>query len=205
MTLNSYFSEIYCINLDRRPDRYDHAWKQFKKLGIFVKRYPAVDKRMIHHNGKISLGELACAMSHYNILKSCKEKNLKNVLIFEDDVTFRDDFYEIFNRNINKVPKWDMLYLGGNHLGGLDKIDDEIFKLKYSFAMQAYSVSNEIYDIVLEKWKQFEKPCDVSMAELHSQHDCYVIHPKNCALTWQNPNFSDILDCPCNYEFIKTT
>jgi hypothetical protein len=27
--LNNFFKKIYCINLDRRPDRWEHASEQF--------------------------------------------------------------------------------------------------------------------------------------------------------------------------------
>ena len=36
-----YFDEIYCINLDHRKDRWQHAQEEFKKVGILdrVQRY----------------------------------------------------------------------------------------------------------------------------------------------------------------------
>ena len=40
-----FFDEIYCINLDKRVDRWNSAKEQFKKLGIDnkVKRFSAVE------------------------------------------------------------------------------------------------------------------------------------------------------------------
>ena len=43
MKLNNYFDKIICINLDRRPDRWREAQEQFKKAGITVERFSAVD------------------------------------------------------------------------------------------------------------------------------------------------------------------
>ena len=37
-----YFSEIYCINLDERTDRLEHAMNEFSKAGI--NRYPELLK-----------------------------------------------------------------------------------------------------------------------------------------------------------------
>ena len=31
-----FFDAIFCINLDKRPDRWVHAQEQFKKIGILV-------------------------------------------------------------------------------------------------------------------------------------------------------------------------
>lgn len=203
MILNDYFSEIYCINLDRRPDRFHNAWRQFRKFGMYVQRYPAIDKQTLSHNGKISTGELGCGMSHYNIIKKCKENKSKNVLVFEDDVMLREDFLEIFNNTIGRVPEWDMLFFGGNHVGGLEQIDADIFKMRYSFCLHAYALRKHMFDVLLSNWGNFDKPVDVTTAELHERYNCYVIRPPNGALAWQKSNYSDIQEGERNYDFMK--
>ena len=76
-----YFDEIYCINLDSRPDRWQHAQLEFKKAGIEdrVQRFSAI---------KENDGRVGVIKSNLAIVKMAKEKNLKNVLVFEDDVEF---------------------------------------------------------------------------------------------------------------------
>ena len=50
MDLNTYFDKIICINLDRRKDRWDHSLKQFRKIGLNVKRYSAIDGNPMEWN-----------------------------------------------------------------------------------------------------------------------------------------------------------
>ena len=41
--INKYFDHIYCLNLDRRIDRWKAMSKRFKKHGIQASRFPAID------------------------------------------------------------------------------------------------------------------------------------------------------------------
>ena len=43
MTLNQYFDKIYCVNLDRRPDKWAEAVEEFKKNNMEVERFAAID------------------------------------------------------------------------------------------------------------------------------------------------------------------
>ena len=43
MKINDYFDKIICINLDKRPDRWREVQSQFKKAGISVQRFSAID------------------------------------------------------------------------------------------------------------------------------------------------------------------
>lgn len=37
------FEDVYCINLDRRPERWEFMQQQFQRMGMQVRRFPAVD------------------------------------------------------------------------------------------------------------------------------------------------------------------
>jgi hypothetical protein len=45
MSLKKYFDKIYCINLDRRTDRWDETQTELKKWGLEneVVRYSGID------------------------------------------------------------------------------------------------------------------------------------------------------------------
>ena len=67
MILKKYFNQIYCINLDRRKDRWVETVNELKKWGLFegVNRYPAVDgKDMKVDDLKINKGELGLIKTH---------------------------------------------------------------------------------------------------------------------------------------------
>ena len=65
-----FFDAIFCINLDKRPDRWIHAQEQFKKIGILdkVKRFSAIERKD---------GRLGCIKSHLEIIKYA-QKNRAN-------------------------------------------------------------------------------------------------------------------------------
>ena len=77
-----FFDEIYCINLERRTDRWNQCQSEFDKIGIAdrVIKFDAFDNKENPKKG--------CYDSHLSVIKLAYERKLKNVLIFEDDVAF---------------------------------------------------------------------------------------------------------------------
>ena len=167
MRLNNYFDKIICINLDRRSDRWMEVQQQFKKAGISVERYSAIDGNPMswnHVRNKANpletedikfRGVAGCMASHVNIWKMAKEKGWKNVLIVEDDCDFVHEVQERFTERINQVPlNWDLLYLGGIHetRGGLyipDKISQHIVKAKRMITTTCYAIKDTCYDLAI--------------------------------------------------------
>lgn len=148
MEINKFFDKIYCINLDERPDRWEKALIEFEKIGIKnVERFSAF---------KHEKGAIGCRESHLSIIKKSKEENLKNVLIFEDDVFFIEE-------NLLNIPKvlsdlknidWDLFYLGATidpNVGFMNKITDNIFKTNFAYTTHAYAINNNIYDKILSE------------------------------------------------------
>ena len=200
--LNNFFKKIYCINLDRRPDRWEHASEQFQKFGINVERFSAIDHKQLDNiPPNIQSGAYGCTLSHLGIIERCKNDNVENVLIFEDDVVLDDDILNVFENNINHIPSWDMIYFGGNHRKRPTHIDKNIYKLQYSVAMHSYACNHTMYDILLK----LENPIcfDASVAEIHNTHDCFLLAKDDgSSLTKQYPNFSDIQNGYTDYTNI---
>lgn len=65
-----FFDEIFCINLDRRADRWELAQKEFNKLGILnkVTRFSAIEN---------AHAEKGCFESHLQCIFSAKERGFK--------------------------------------------------------------------------------------------------------------------------------
>ena len=148
-----YFDEIYCINLDKRTRRWELAQNEFKKLGILdrVKRFSAIDNLG---------GKRGCFESHMKIIHMAKEKNLRNVFIFEDDVAVLPCYsHEKFEKSINflKDQTWEFFYMGGlerrikprpmyNKLK--KKYDTDVASTEFDYIMEAHSVGwNQSYAI----------------------------------------------------------
>lgn len=202
-TLNNFFEKIYCINLDRRTDRWEHACNEFEKIDTHVERFSAIDGLTLEYDGnKVSLPELGCMMSHLNIIKQCKNDNVKNVLIFEDDIKFSDNFSSIFDETIDRIPYWDMLYFGGYQIIHPTQIDTNIYKLHKCYSMHAYSVNHTIYDKIIEYSSKLEQPIDVYLSELHSSFECFLMRDGTNSLTYQIPSHSDIRNGFVDYRAI---
>lgn len=88
---------IYCINLDRRPDRWELIKKRFDSYALDVQRIPAVEMkdprvqflRSLKHGRTIdSDGYVACTFSHLVALQDAYDNGYEKVIMFEDDVRF---------------------------------------------------------------------------------------------------------------------
>jgi GR25 family glycosyltransferase involved in LPS biosynthesis len=113
--------KIYFINLDRRPDRYEHFLRQcYEKQIDYSKviRYKALDgktykfnnteldmfKNVDYKNQHYVNNIMGNQLSHYNILKEMIEHNYKHIIIFQDDVILRKDFTKEINKLIKNIP-----------------------------------------------------------------------------------------------------
>jgi hypothetical protein len=104
-----FFDAIYCINLDRQPDRWEAIGRRFRRLGIErkVRRFSAVETPWNHHIG--------CALSHRGIVEEARRQQLKTVLVFEDDARFSPDAADVLACSLRELEgrEWQLLYLGG--------------------------------------------------------------------------------------------
>jgi hypothetical protein len=108
-----FFDAIYCINLDRAPDRWKSMQRRFLDVGVQkrVRRFAAVETPHDHQIGR--------ALAHRGIIAEAKQLQLKNVLVLEDDARFspaavlelRNSLHDLNQR------EWYTLYLGGNRGG----------------------------------------------------------------------------------------
>ena len=199
ITLNDYFDKIYCINLDEATDRWNKCLEQFDKYNIEVERFPAVrpDEGL---NGLLR-GEIGVMRSNYQIIKKSKECGFKNVLIIEDDFEFVDNFNVLFDTLIRKVPDdWDFLYFGGNHLGGLYMINENIAKMFNTYALHTFSVKNTMYDLILNTLPDEKKQVDVYYGDMMKNCNAYVFRPH---LSYQREGYSFIQGGFQNYDFLR--
>jgi len=107
---------VYCINLERRPDRRENAQEQFTKIGIEnVEFFNATDGKLFAPSGiHITPPEWGCADSHIRIWRDIVDKGYETVLVFEDDVKiikgFLDKLAFVFDEM--KDVEWDYINLG---------------------------------------------------------------------------------------------
>jgi GR25 family glycosyltransferase involved in LPS biosynthesis len=204
-----YFDKVYCINLDKRSDRWGKVSKIFVDNNIDgVERYSAVDGNSLNvdnitYNKSLLKGELGILETHIKLIKEAKEQKLKSILIMEDDVYFTKEI-EKFDDYMSHVPNnWDMLFVGGNHLYGETpiKINEKIMKLNNTVAIHCLGVKDTLFDVILEVTKRRMKQIDAYYADLQKGYNAYSFTP-NMALQYED--FSDIQNRNVNYDsFLK--
>jgi hypothetical protein len=202
MKLNDFVDKIYCINLDKRTDRWEKCESIFKHNNIKVDRFSAIDgSKMEYENKKLLPGEIGVIRSNLEIVKIAKKNNYKNVLIFEDDVELCENFNIKFNEYIGQIPNdWSFIYLGGNHVGGYNHVTDNVAKTNYSFAIHAIIINQNVYDQILQILPEEKEQVDVTYAKLQKIFPSYVFRPH---LAWQRKDFSDIQGGVVDYDFLK--
>jgi glycosyl transferase family 25 len=148
MKLNEYFDKIYCINLDERPDRWEECILEFKKIGITnIERFSAI---------KHERGEIGCRESHIQIIEKCKKQNLKNVLIFEDDVLFLEENINYIEDTLNQLSEvdWDLFYLGATvdpNVSYFNKIKKNLVSTNFAYTTHAYAINSTVFDKILDE------------------------------------------------------
>ena len=196
-----YFDKVYVINLDRRPDRFDSFKKELEKYGIEeVERFSAIDGTTIMSNEiPLLAGELGVLESHLQIIKKCREENVKNVLILEDDVYFTNEILKL-DEYINNVPSdWDFIYFGGNHVYGQPPhlINDKVIKLNFTVALQCVAINSSMFEIIESVLTKRKKQVDAYYAELHNRFNAYGFYPN---MAKQTNGFSDIQNRNVDYS-----
>jgi len=211
--MSYYFDKIYCINLNKRVDRWNKMKKIFQDLNITVERFEAVDgynlpeeviSQYQKETGRYKLekGAVGCLLTHYKIIKESKEKNYKRILIFEDDVIFDKNFLSTFLKKINIIGEYNMLYLGAsqydwkvNFING----KKDFYRPKSTLGTFAYSVNISVYEKIISKIETtFDLPIDHILSEIQSDiEDSYVFFPNICKADVTN---SDIRNPRNQYE-----
>lgn len=103
-----FFDRIYCINLDRRTDRWAQVSAELQRVGLAqrVERVAAFDD---------ADGAIGCRDSHVECVRRALQCGAEVMLILEDDVRFVDEPRAALRRALDElasVGHWDALYLG---------------------------------------------------------------------------------------------
>eukprot|EP00668_Euglena_longa_P003958 GGOE01004644.1.p1 GENE.GGOE01004644.1~~GGOE01004644.1.p1 ORF type:complete len:590 (+),score=80.80 GGOE01004644.1:53-1771(+) len=132
------FMQVWIINLDQRPDRFENAKRQAEANGLLIERHgacspsngdvvPASDvatqwettlnAKFDHSYApyavlQMSLGERGCAMSHIQLWRKVVARQLPMAMIFEDDVLLAPQFSDRVQHHLAHLPDdWDIFYL----------------------------------------------------------------------------------------------
>jgi GR25 family glycosyltransferase involved in LPS biosynthesis len=196
---------IYCINLEKRPDRRKEAIDEFSKLNLEFDFFNGVDGHALNVQSRIKPGHVGCVLSHLNLYKELLRTAGDVFMITEDDVVFADNFIEEYYKKVKEVPSdWKLLYFGGNHNGvPLVMVSDNVHRLQKTYTTHCYLIKKEILRDVIDQFEGpdiFTKEVDVHLAGMQKIFPSYGFTPP---LAWQRDGFSDIEMKNVEYNFLK--
>jgi GR25 family glycosyltransferase involved in LPS biosynthesis len=114
--------KIYYINLERRPDRNIHFLNEYEKHNLpkdKLIRFDAIDGiKYNFSNEEYNMFEnvdykgrhfekniMGNQLSHYYILKEMIEKKYNYIIIFQDDVIFKKNFFNYIDNLMESIPE----------------------------------------------------------------------------------------------------
>jgi len=137
---------IYCINLERSPERRENAQKQFDREGLEVEFFRATDGKVEAPDGLfITKSEWGCADSHIRIWRDMIENGYETVLVFEDDIELNPGFNQKLDEIIYELPNdWDFVNLDPNNFYTVNskKFSRRLMQ-GFSLSMSAYIISQK--------------------------------------------------------------
>ena len=98
MSIFAEFEKVYCINLDRRPDRWQKMIHLSSQVGVDLARISAVDGTKLDLPLSPYLkGQYGCLLSHRLVLEDMLNNGFEKVVVIEDDAMFHPSFVPRFN------------------------------------------------------------------------------------------------------------
>lgn len=201
--MQDFFKKCFYINRKDRTDRRETFENQLKSLGLFdwAIRYEAVDKTTVEkefpNKSDYDRSQTACGSSHKNIIKIAKENNFENVLIFEDDALFLENFNEVIKKSIeqSKELNWDLFYLSCNLFDNpINFISENLINISSCYCTHAYCVNKSAYDKFLS-YDPTTQPVDVFL--LHNEFKRIGSYPLCVSVYASN---SDIISGYASYD-----
>lgn len=185
------FSHIVCLNLESRKDRRDIVSREFERNSIAnVEFYEATPG-----------GVKGFCKSMASLFRDYRNKG--NILVFEDDVRFINDYRKI-DDCLNQLPdNWDMIYLGANVRDYLKRHSENLYILKNAWTTHAVGYSEKMVSWLADNYDgKYTHPYifdEWLRQEVQPRFFCYITKPMFCT---QRPDYSDIWNRFANYTEI---
>ena len=205
---------IYCINLDRRTDRWSECLANYASMGLSdtaVRRVSAVEDA--------DFGALGCAKSHVGVLSQfLTQESAPYCMVLEDDFDLVRPFGELvesFNGLATERVDWDALLLVGTSVVAGATQKPGVARAIESQCTAGYLVHRRYVPTLLacfaESIPQLERlralqprhfavsrlAIDIAWKQLQRRDRWYIFAP---SMGRQRPSFSDIEQRVVNYD-----
>ncbi|MEZ6099617.1 MAG: glycosyltransferase family 25 protein [Pirellulaceae bacterium] len=204
VNLKSTFERVVCINLDRRPDRWEEFQREWARVeGCFgeLERVRAVDGEKVPppewYRG--NRGAWGCLQSHVRILEDALQDGRQSVLILEDDAVFIAGFVRLAEAFFEQLPDdWDGVMLGGQHLKSPTVVTEDIVRVTNGNRTHAHALRGRYIEKVYRYLQEYQRYAQVRsqhvdhrLGELHESGE-YNIYAPAAWLVGQREGRSDI-------------
>ena len=214
--INTFFNKVYIITIDKDRKRWQQMYFNLRKFGIYnykkvlgeninLTSIPKHEVNMLRekhlmNNANYVKGFLSCKRAHWRIIKEAYEKNYDSILILEDDVIFKDNMEELFNKAIDQLKdnEWDMLYFSGRHDNPTIMYNDNLMRLTGSLGAFAYAINKTLIRILYVSL--IKNGCEVDTyykEAIHPRFRCYSVYPH---IVTCDPNTSNIYGTYLDYS-----
>lgn len=188
-------SKIYLLSLERRSDRRERFFAQNLPYKIDV--FKAIDAKNVIYRGRLKKGQVACKLSHMEIIRDAIKNKHTFITIFEDDAQITFDFNERIDLLKNIPEDWDMVYLGAHHYMKPTPVSDGIGRCVTALSTVAYIINQRMYQTLLKELKR-DMILDVIYTNIIQQsYNCYCIFPN---IVTQVDGYSDIESIKVSYK-----
>ncbi|HHD63466.1 MAG TPA: hypothetical protein ENK96_03665, partial [Desulfobulbaceae bacterium] len=145
-----FFDRIYCISLDDRSDRRFQARDQFASINLLDRvEFVLVTRHPLNR-------EQGIFESHIQCLKRGLAAGAKTILIFEDDVFFKNFDHNALTRACRCLhkKKWNAFFLGCITSGSRRIKKHALAAVTYRCLSHGYAVHHDFAKkIIREKWQ----------------------------------------------------
>ncbi|PHR99574.1 MAG: hypothetical protein COA78_24715, partial [Blastopirellula sp.] len=191
MDYRKFFERAYCVNLKRRPDRWEAFNAGLPQDWPFatIEQVAAVDGKKCKHPKwwRQGGGAWGCYRTHLRLIEQCLNDGVESVLLLEDDATFSDTFTADVKEYIAHVPSdWGMLYLGGQHLKAAKtkpkKINEWVYQPHNVNRTHAWALRGaclkRVYTFLSEMVEGNHHHIDHYLGRIHQQRKEKIYTPK---------------------------
>jgi GR25 family glycosyltransferase involved in LPS biosynthesis len=137
-------SNIFCINLEERIDRWIKVKEEVKKLG---NNYKVIRVKAIKHK----IPQYGLILTLAKLVKYAKKKDLKYIHFIEDDLLLHPHSKAIFENTFKNIPEDYDIFLGGSYwFQDMKKVTPGLTKVGDFSSLHFTIIKNTLYDEILE-------------------------------------------------------
>lgn len=158
--MSSFLKNVFVINRLIDKERMEKTHDILSKNNINYSRFEAIDlsnlsseeKKNLNYKNHMTNEILGCALSHMHLWAHIVSNDLDYGVIFEDDITFKENWEQTLNIALKELPKdWDIFTLGNTGIKfKYDKYDSPFNFIFYHIItllnIQNKKYNNEMYD-----------------------------------------------------------